>query len=123
MLVAITLSVVGLCFVIGWATAYGGRPYLGLVGLGFVVAAAIPIVGHPPARYGIIGATVMIFVLALISAVRHVKGRIAQLRGESVAREQAFFEVFQAAEAQPRSQEDSATEESSPPGGEEGTAP
>jgi len=120
--VAITLGIVGLCFVIGWVASYGSRPYVGVVGLGFIMAAAIPLIQQVPTRYGVIGATVLVFCWGLVLMVIHIKQRLAQLREESAAREEAFMEVFQAAERQRSSPEQSPPEES-PPTGEQGTAP
>lgn len=126
--VAITLGIIGLAFLIGWAVTMFSRAYLALVGLAFITGATgavyrlIP-ADYVAARYAVLALCVLLVVVAFAVAVVSAKRRLAQLREESAAREQAFFEVFQAAEAQPRSQEDSATEESSPPGGDEGTAP
>lgn len=129
---AITFGIIGVCFVIGWAVTYGSRPYLGLIGLAFMAGAGAQFIPaeYTLARHAVTGVAVLLLVFAFIMALADVRRRLARLREASVAREQAFFEIFQAAEAQRRQQQDAPREGSTPqedstppPAGEEGTAP
>jgi uncharacterized membrane protein YdbT with pleckstrin-like domain len=121
---AITLGIIGVCFLIGWAVTYGSRSYLGLTGLAFIAGAVAQLIpaDYTTARYAVIAAVVVLLALAFIMGVVHVRHRVARLRAESAAREQAFFEMLQAAEAQRKEGEAPPEEASPPPAGEEGAS-
>lgn len=120
---AITLGIIGVCFLIGWAVTYGSRSYLGLTGLAFIAGAVAQLIpaDYTAARYAVIAAVVVLLALAFIMGVVHVRRRLERLRAESAAREQAFFEMLQAAEAQ-RKEGESSPEQPPPPAGEEGAS-
>jgi Na+/melibiose symporter-like transporter len=110
---AITLGIVGLCFVVGWAATGATRGYLGLLGLALLAAAGVSLIpeGYRAARALGLAVIALLVVIALLMAVAHTRRRVAQLRSESAAREQAFFEMFQAADAKQRSASESSSEE------------
>jgi ABC-type multidrug transport system fused ATPase/permease subunit len=120
---AITFGIIGVCFVIGWAATYGSRAYLGLTGLAFIAGAVAHLIPtqYRAARYGVIGVFILLLLFAFMSGVAYVRRRLARLREESSAREQAFFEMLRATEAQGKEGE-SSPEESPPPAGEEGAS-
>ena len=112
MTTTITLGFIGLCFVIGWAATGATRGYLGLIGLALLAGGREPgAEGYRVARWAGIAVVAVLVVLALAMAMTHSRQRLAQLRAESAAREQAFFEIFQAAESKRQEGAKSAPEE------------
>ena len=123
---AIVLGIIGVCFVAGYVVTYGGRPYVALIGVAFIVAAAVSLIPAEQhvVRYGLIGVVALLLLSALLSAIVDMRHRLARLREESAAREAAFFETFQATEAKQREQEEEKPpQQSAPSEGEGGPTP
>jgi hypothetical protein len=121
----ITLGILGVGFLIGWAATAFRRGYLCLLGLGFLAWAGYRLVprDQATARYALLALFLLLFVMAFVSAVAAARRQLAQLRDESAAREQAFFEMFQAAQAKGGGEAGPENEAAAEPASEEETAP
>lgn len=125
---AIILGGIGLSLLVGYLYAYRKRSYVGLLGASFLALAA-DVALQPGGLYGREGAqglkasllilAILLFLAALFVAYAETKRRLAALRREQQAREQAFRESLQAvAQRQKQESEQEKPQTPSQPGEE-----
>jgi hypothetical protein len=110
--VASLLIIAGLSMVAGWATVFRNRYYLGLLGLAFLALAGALLAAqkvNAAKEFGaaapgaaaiarvLLPAAGVLFLAAVVAAVHEVRRRIAEMREDYRAAEQALFEITQAA--------------------------
>ena len=109
--VASLLIIAGLSMVAGWATVFRNRYYLGLLGLAFLALAGALLAAQKVNAAKEFGATApsaaaiarvllpaaaVFFLAAVVAAVHEVRRRIAEMREDYRAAEEALLAITQA---------------------------
>jgi len=106
---AITAGSIGLTFIVCYLISAGRKPYLGLVGLTFWMAAGNAALPKAPwARWPKLGLAVLAgvcLVLAAGSAWRETRRRLQRMREASDARVDALLEILKAEQAKGKNQQ------------------
>jgi hypothetical protein len=107
---AVTTGSIGLIFIACYLVSAGRKPYLGLVGLAFWMAAgnaALPKAPHWARwpKLGLVLLAVIFLVLAAVSAWRETRRRLRRMREASDARADALLEILKAEQAKGKKQQ------------------